>query len=131
MIGLDTNIVLRLILQDDAEHYSRADAALRSMTPDESVFVGPVVVQEAVRAMLKVRAMSKTAVLQLLRDLLEQDDLVIGGRAALERALDSWDGGPADFADYFIAELNVEAGCRSTLTFDAKAAKHPAFSPVP
>ncbi len=48
----------------------------------------------------------------------------------IRRALDAFVKGKADFADDLIAEVNVAAGCSSTLTFDWKAAKHSSFSRI-
>lgn len=131
MIGLDTNVLLRFLLRDNEEQYDRAVRSLQKILPDEEAFVSSVVIQEAVWVMLKVSALPKTAVIQALDELADQDDLIIPQRDALKRALAAWAEGPAGFADYFIAELNIEEGCRTTLTFDAKAAKHSAFTLIP
>ncbi|HEX7777538.1 MAG TPA: VapC toxin family PIN domain ribonuclease, partial [Parvibaculum sp.] len=49
---------------------------------------------------------------------------------AVKRALAAFVAGKADFADYLIAEVNLAAGCSSTLTFDRKAARNAGFSKV-
>jgi predicted nucleic-acid-binding protein len=46
-------------------------------------------------------------------------------------AIDLFGDGPADFPDYFVAELNLALGCDATLTFDKAAAKNKAFRHLP
>ena len=62
---------------------------------------------------------------------LSADDLQIVHRSAAERALDSYSRGKADFADYFLAEINAELGCGATFTFDGDALDCANFSQVP
>jgi predicted nucleic-acid-binding protein len=130
VIGLDTNILLRLLLKDDEQQLLTVMAALDSISEDEPAVVNVIVIQEAVWVMTKTLAFPKQKVIKILKDLLDQDDLMIVSSAAVRKATAAWAGGKAEFADYLIAELNAEGGCRTTLTFDALAAQHPAFTPV-
>jgi predicted nucleic-acid-binding protein len=64
--------------------------------------------------------------------LLELPELVIASQEEVTRALNRFRVGPADFADYYLAEINRSAGCASTATFDSDAIKSgEPFIPVP
>ena len=130
MIGLDTNILLRLLLKDDEQQLLAVMAALDSISEDEPAIVNAIVIQEAVWVMTKTLAFPKQKVLKILEVLLDQDDLMIVPSVAVRKATAAWAGGKAEFADYLIAELNAEGACHTTLTFDAMAAQHPAFTRV-
>ena len=62
-----------------------------------------------------------------LDHLLAASELLLQKHEIVAAALDDYRHGRADFADYLIALDNLEAGCETTLTFDRKAARHPAF----
>ena len=126
MIGLDTNTLLRLLVKDDEQQLRKLTASIEA----EPLVVNIVVIQEAVWVMSKVLGFSKTRVVTLLEDLLDQDDLVIVPESAVRKAAQGWAAGQAEFADYLIGELNAQAGCRTTLTFDTKAAQHPTFTRI-
>jgi len=129
VIGLDTNTLLRLLVKDDEQQLRKLTATLESIET-EPIVVNVVVIQEAVWVMSKVLGFSKTRVVTLLEDLLDQDDLVIVPESAVRKAAQGWAAGKAEFADYLIGELNAQAGCRTTLTFDTKAAQHPTFTRI-
>jgi len=126
VIGLDTNTLLRLLVKDDEQQLRKLTASIEA----EPLVVNIVVIQEAVWVMSKVLGFSKTRVVTLLEDLLDQDDLVIVPESAVRKAAQGWAAGQAEFADYLIGELNAQAGCRTTLTFDTKAAQHPTFTRI-
>ena len=130
MIGLGTNTLLRLLVKDDEQQLRKLMAALESISDVEPVVVNVVVVQEAVWVMTKVLGFSKSRVVTLLQDLLDQDDLLVVPKSAVRQAVQGWAAGKAEFADYLIGELNAQSGCRTTLTFDTKPAQHPTFTRV-
>lgn len=130
MIGFDTNVLLRLILQDSPIEGAKAQQLLESIAPDTPVLINAVVVHEMVWVLRRTLGWSKADVLAVLQSLLDQDDLTFSHEGAIRRAMAAWEDGSAHFADYFIAEINADLECATTYTFDRKAATHPAFSPV-
>ena len=130
MIGLDTNVLLRLFMTDDPWQSDRARRFVDAATVDEACVVNSVVLAEFARTL--ARAFKKGAeVARLIAEVLSADDIEIPNRRAAEGALSAYRSGKADFPDYFLAEINAELGCASTATFDGDALDSPAFSPVP
>lgn len=128
MIALDTNVLLRLLLRDDARQATAAEKAFAaSASPDDPAVINAVVLSEAVWAMRKVYALPKDKVVAILRGLLAQSDISIVPDEPAQRALAAWEQGAAEFSDYLIAEINREIGCEFTVTFDRAAAKADAF----
>ena len=131
MIGLDTNVLLRLFLEDDPGQTQRARRFVYAATEDEPCLVNSVVLAEFAWVLAKKMKRRRAEVARLIEEVLSADDLQIPDRGAVERALAAYCAGRADFPDYFLAEINAELGCASTATFDGAALDSPAFSPVP
>jgi predicted nucleic-acid-binding protein len=64
----------------------------------------------------------------VLEEVLEAADVVVDRRESVALALSDYRQGPADFADYFIGRDNEASGCRTTVTLDKDAGRHPAFT---
>ncbi|HKN29317.1 MAG TPA: type II toxin-antitoxin system VapC family toxin [Roseiarcus sp.] len=131
MIGLDTNVLLRLFVEDDPAQCERARSFVDAATADEPCVVSPIVLAEFAWALAKNFKTRRPELTRLIEGVLSMDDLEIPFRGAAERALAAYRSGKADFPDYFLAEVNAELGCASTATFDAAALDSPSFSPVP
>lgn len=132
MIGLDTNVLLRLLLRDHPAQAATAEKAFASsVTPDDPAVINAVVLSEAVWAMRKVYSLPKERVIEILRGLLAQSDISVVPEEPVQRALLAWERGAAEFSDYLIAEINIEIGCEFTFTFDRAAAKADGFTLLP
>jgi predicted nucleic-acid-binding protein len=131
MIGLDTNVLLRLFVEDDAGQSARARRYVDTATADEPCLINTVVLAEFAWALARKMKQKRAEVARLLEEVLSADDLHIPDRRAAERALSAYRSGKADFPDYFLAAVNAELGCASTATFDRAALDYPAFSCVP
>jgi len=131
MIGLDTNVLLRLFIDDDAAQCQRARAFVDAASEDEPCLVNLVVLVEFVWALSKPLRQPKQEVIKYLDGLLQSDDLAIERKAAALAALAAYRSGAADFSDYLLAEVNSGLGCSSTATFDGEAAKSKLFTSVP
>ena len=129
MIGIDTNVLLRHTLQDDALQSSRAtDFLLDAARTGEPALVNPVVLVEFVWTLMRRERFGKPDIVALLDVLAAASHIAFTDRAAVEAAIADWRTGHADFPDYLIGHLNRAAGAVTTLTFDADAAASPAFS---
>ena len=131
MIGLDTNVLLRLFVEDEPEQCERARSFVAAATREDVCFVNPVVFAEFVWTLARRMKRSKTEVANLIEQVLSADDLEIVHREAANRALHAYRLGRADFADYFLAGINEDHGCASTATFDKYALEFKSFSSVP
>ncbi|MFI7588411.1 PIN domain-containing protein [Spongisporangium articulatum] len=123
MIALDTNVLVRFLVQDDAEQGERATAFMSRRTPEEPAFVSLVVLVETVWVLRRTFRYPARAVRNVVRSLLDVSELVIQNSSLARAALDQCDRSGADFADAVIHLLAREAGCSETVTFDQHAAK--------
>ncbi|HXE25682.1 MAG TPA: PIN domain-containing protein [Roseiarcus sp.] len=131
MIGLDTNVLLRLFVEDDPAQSGRARSFVGAATAEEPCAVNPIVLAEFAWTLARHFKKKRPEVARLIEGVLSMDDLEVPHRRAAERALAAYRSGKADFPDYFLAELNVELGCMSTATFDRDALDSQSFSSVP
>jgi predicted nucleic-acid-binding protein len=131
MIGLDTNVLVRAVVFDDAGQADRAVRFFRNRSVDDPVFVNPVVAAELVWVLGAVYRMPRTAIVGVLRSMIESAAYTFGERDAVVRAFHDYESGVGNFTDRLIAEINDSHGCATTVTFDAAAAKFQPFSAMP
>ena len=133
MIGLDTNVLARYIVQDDP---GQARAATRLIegrcTAQFPGYVSVPVLMELVWVLTAAYRYEKTVVASVIRQVLRTTEFLVEDREAAWVALREFESGGADFADYLIVHRNHARGCVQTWTFDRRAAagsRH--FSLVP
>ena len=124
MIGLDTNVLVRYIMQDDAKQSPKASALIESLDADHPGFISLVSVVEMYWVLTTCYNLSGEQVKEALETLLRAKQIVVDRAAQVQRALRVFDAGKADFADCLIERTASGAGCTQTMTFDASAAKH-------
>ena len=122
MIGVDTNVLARLFI-DDGSPERRRVVSYFSAVRTELVFVSIIVLVELVWLLSSRYNFSKAAVLEVLSALLRNAGFVIEREDAVTEAVDRSRETGTGIADYLVATLGTEAGCSSTLTFDKDAAK--------
>ena len=128
MLGIDTNVLVRLLIEDDAEQTRRAQRlVLRAAERGETVVVSLLVLIETEWVLRSRYELEREAIQRSLRSLLETRELEFEDEAAVEEALFNYLEGPAGFGDCLIAAHNRRLGCTATATFDAKAARTPGF----
>jgi predicted nucleic-acid-binding protein len=131
MIGLDTNVLLRLGDDDEPIQRDRARALVRSQGAD-GCFVNAIVLAEFAWTLTRSYKLSRGDAAARMAVILESPEFVVASPAEASRAVGRFRDGPADFADYFLAEINSSAGCESTATFGSGALKSgEPFSAVP
>ena len=124
MTGLDTNVLVRYLTRDDPEQYRAAKAFVESTcTKENPGFIGPVVLCELVWVLTGAYDATKEDVARVIDQILRTRQLVVSGRDVVRRALSDYKEGAADFADCLIGQMNQEAGCAETVTFDRGAAE--------
>jgi predicted nucleic-acid-binding protein len=134
VIGLDTNVLLRWLLDDSiVADDTPAQTELVSRTileSGETFFVNHIVLAETIWVLRNKVGQSRKVIEEIVDRLLHSSNVETENAEVVQRALDAFVAGKADFADYLIAEVNLAAGCSSTLTFDRKAARHSGFSKI-
>jgi len=123
MIGLDTNVLVRYIMQDDARQAMKATKLVESLTVEEPGFVSLVSVVELGWVQSSSYDLDREQVGQALELLLRAKTVVIDRAAEVMKALRVFKASSADFADCLIERTAASAGCGRTMTFDVGAAK--------
>lgn len=131
MIGLDTNVLVRYIMQDDAKQSRRATRLIESLSADDPAFIPLVALVELVWVLSSSYDLDRAQVAQALDALIRSRELRIDRADLVVQALRRFSAGSADFADCLIERLASDAGCAETLTFDVAAARSAGMKLMP
>lgn len=131
MIGLDTNVLVRYVLQDDPRQSPRASRLIESLSADEPGFVPVVALVELAWVLGSGYKLSREQLAAVLETLLRSKELVLDRADIVTQALNRFTTGGADFADALIERIAAAAGCEQTMTFDAGAIKAAGMRAVP
>jgi predicted nucleic-acid-binding protein len=123
MIGLDTNILVRYIMQDDARQSALATRLVESLSVESPGFVPLVSVVELAWVLSSAYALDRGQVVQACESLLRTKEIVVERAEIVWKALRVFQSANADFADCLIERSAAVAGCHRTMTFDRGAAK--------
>lgn len=124
MIGLDTNVLVRYIMQDDAKQSARASDVIESLTEADPGHVPLVVMIELSWVLLSCYGLTRAQLAQALEALLRTREIRLEQAETVWKALRVYAGSGADFADCLIERSAASAGCECTVSFDRNAAKH-------
>ncbi len=123
MIGIDTNVLIRLVMQDDPIQCGKVDSFLAGLSTREVGFISLVTLIESVWVLEKHYRLPRLDLARFVEDLLGATELKVEREAAVSQALACFRGSTADFADCLIDRIHRDAGCTHTVTFDIAAAK--------
>ena len=124
MPALDTNVLLRYIVQDDAAQLAAAKRLItRVLGEGSTLFVPVTVVLELEWVLRSSFGFAKDDVLLTLSSLFSAAELSFESEQALEVALHLFREGSADFADCLHVALAAQAGEQPLWTFDKGAAR--------
>ena len=128
MIGLDTNILIRYIMQDDPVESAKAVRIIeRNFTEQSPAFISLASVLETAWVLESVYGLSHQQVAQAMERMLQIDTLMIQNEHEVSAAARTLKTGQGSFDDALIGTLGLWAGCTSTLTFDKKASRLQGF----
>lgn len=126
MLALDTNVVVRLLVADDAAQVARArrrvEDALRDGT---SLLIPLIVIVEVAWVLRRSYKVPKADVLMALRRLVETPPMQVQDAPTVIEAMERWAEGSGDFSDYLIRASARE--CSAVLTFDEAVLGEPGF----
>ncbi|CAM3117659.1 VapC toxin family PIN domain ribonuclease [Pseudomonas floridensis] len=123
MIGLDTNVLVRYVAQDDPKQSPKASALIESFTINSPGFVTAVSVVELVWVLQSCYESTKSEIILVLETLLRTRELKIENADVVWQALRLFSDSKADFADCLIERSAKAAGCDYVVSFDSKAIK--------
>ena len=131
MIGLDTNVLVRYLVQDDPAQAGKA-ARLIEQAADrgDRLFVSCIVLCELVWVLSGCYGATKAELVEVLGKILDTTQFEIEHKDCARAALADFRTHRADYADCLIGRIGQALGCRSTHSFDKGAAPLPTFSPV-
>ena len=128
MKGLDTNVLVRYLVQDDRRQATAATAFIETQCTNEApCFIGQIVLCELAWVLESNYQQSREEIASIIEQLLQVGQLQVMEPEVAWRALDDYKKSNADFPDHLMARVNETQGCDSTLTFDKKASKQPLF----
>jgi predicted nucleic-acid-binding protein len=131
MIGLDSNVLIRYLTQDDPVQSAKATEIIeRRLTPRNPGFVSVVAMVEIVWVLDRAYSLTAKEISTVVERLLQVEVLAIENEQEVFTAMVALKQGRGSFSDALIAELGVRAGCARTLTFDKKALRLPGFEIV-
>ena len=132
MIALDTNVLLRILLNDDPKQSRQAQAVVARATGlGEAVLLPDVVLCEVEWVLSSTFGLSRARVAETLRRLLEGTEFAFADRTAVGATVANYERGKADFSDYLIGATAASAGASTTFTFDRDLRKSADFTLVP
>lgn len=124
MIGIDTNVLVRYIAQDDPIQSKRASRLIEHECSAASPgFISLIVLLELVWVSESCYRASRDEVAEIVKRVLSTRQLVVQHAELAWKALRLFESGKADFADYLVERIAAAAGCASVVTFDKAAAK--------
>jgi predicted nucleic-acid-binding protein len=123
MIGIDTTVLVRYVVQDDARQAAAATQFIETTLGDDAPgWIASIVLCEFVWVLETAYGHARGPIAQTLQRLFEVDRFRLEAPSLAWRALDGYRSG-TDFADALIALGNEEAGCEYTATFDRSATR--------
>jgi predicted nucleic-acid-binding protein len=122
VIGLDTNVVVRYLVQDEPVQSQLATSLIESLSEAEPGFVSIVTMAELSWVLNRAYGVDRTAMADIFDGLLSSRELVLQHADAVREGVVRLRDG-ADFADTVITDLGRGSGCHRTMTFDERAAQ--------
>ena len=131
MVGLDTNILVRYLTQDDPIQSRKATEVIEQVLTEQNPgFISTVAIVETVWVLARAYRFAADQIAGAIERILEADVLVVENEREVFSAMATLSEGRGDFSDALIAELAAKAGCSHTLTFERKAARLPGYQLV-
>jgi predicted nucleic-acid-binding protein len=125
MIGLDTNVLIRYLTQDDPKQSATANHFIKkSVSHGENLWIGLITLCETVWVLERAYSLSKSEITEVLRSLLSTKQIQFQEKDSVWQALgDFEESRNVSFSDCLIGRQNLSHECSHTYTFDKEAAK--------
>lgn len=124
MKGLDTNVLVRYLVEDDPGQTARAARFIeRECSADTPCFLNRIVLCELVWVLRGAYGYERHEIVEPLKMLLQTAEFRVDAADAAWGAVRLYESGGCDFPDGYLARTNRSAGCETTVTFDRKAGR--------
>jgi predicted nucleic-acid-binding protein len=128
VIGLDTNVVIRYLAQDDARQSAAAGRLFeKTLSVENPGFISLVTVCEIAWVLAECYGADREHIRDAIEGLLGSKPIRVQSAERVWKALRAWQGSTADFSDALIGELALAEGAAKTVTFDKAAARLASF----
>jgi predicted nucleic-acid-binding protein len=128
LIGLDTNVVIRYLVQDDKRQSAAAARFIeKSLTTDAPGYINHITLCEIVWVLQRCYGVASPQVGEIIEGLLTTKQLYTENAELIWKALRTFNANKAEFCDALLGQINIHNGCERTVTFDKKAASLPGF----
>ena len=128
MKGIDTNVLVRYLVQDEPKQSKKAAAFIEKYCSiDELCFISHIVLCELTWVLESNYGQSRAAIAEIIEQLLLTAQLEIMESEVVWKAVRDYKNSNADFSDHLLARVNESNGCNETVTFDKKAGKQLLF----
>jgi predicted nucleic-acid-binding protein len=129
VIGLDSNVLVRYLTQDDTVQSNKADQRIEeALNAGEPLYLNHIVLCEVSWVLGRAYGYSTSELADTIEKILTAAQFVFEDKNSLWQALAAFRTSGPDFADCLIGVRNASAGCVTTLTFDKRAGRLPQFS---
>ena len=123
MVALDTNVIIRYLVQDDLVQAEAARGLVEELTPDNPGFICREAMVEIAWVLKRVYRFSRAQIAETLVELTASESIVVERSEEVAAAAYRYGEGGADFADLMILSAAVRAGGGPLHTFDRKLAR--------
>jgi predicted nucleic-acid-binding protein len=131
MIGLDTNVLVRYLTQDDPIQSPQATELIEHrLTARNPGFISVVAMAETVWVLERAYGLNGDQIADAIERTLQASELMVENEQQVFAAMTTLREGRGSFADALIGALGTRAGCSHTATFDRGALRLPGFAPV-
>jgi len=125
MIGIDTNVLIRYLVQDDPKQSAQSTVLIEQQCSLSSPgFLSDIVLCELVWVLTGAYKYDKDLVIEVMEQILVTAELSVKNENVVRKAINDYKSGNADFSDYLIVNNNQQSGCVKTYTFDKKLLQH-------
>jgi predicted nucleic-acid-binding protein len=128
MIGLDTNVLVRYLAQDDPIQSPKASELIeRRLTEADPGFVSIVAMAETVWVLERAYGLANQEIAAAVERVLQTEVLAVESEQEVFTAMIALKEGRGSFADALVGALGAKAGCSRTLTFARRASRLAGF----
>ena len=125
MIGIDSNVLIRFLTNDEPTQAERARELMASRTSDEPGHVSLVALVETWWVLKHHYRIARERLLDVVQGLLDTPSLVFQCSDEIRRAIQSSRSLGIDLPDVLLVHLDASLDCEATVTFDRRAARIP------
>ena len=124
--ALDTNVLVRLLTQDDPSQFARSHRLLRSAAHrGERLFISDIVIAELIWTLKSSYRFKRDALINSLHFLVNHSTFQLQSESALREAIQIFESASLEFSDCLIFAVSRLQGCNFLVTFDKRLASLP------